>query len=129
VTGRFDGQQQRIAERVQRDHPDWVIMWGCHSRLYWAFPRFNAPQGTVIAAPDPAELTEHMRQAELAAVLTSRTGRVRLRPPWRPEPARFGREPARFGPEAARFGPEAARFGYEPAPLWPEPAAAKGGVG
>jgi hypothetical protein len=111
-------------------------MWGCHSRLYWAFPRFNAPQGTVIAAPDPAGLTEHMRQAERAAVLTSRTGRARPRPPWRPEPARFGPEPAPFGPEPApfgyepaRFGPEPAPFGPEPAPVWPEPAAAKGGVG
>jgi hypothetical protein len=69
VTGRLDDQQQRYAAQLEHDHPSWVIIWGYHSRLYWAFPLFNAPQGTVVAAPSPAELTEAMRRAELAAAV------------------------------------------------------------
>ena len=86
MTGRLDDQQQRFAAQVEADHQDWVVMWGYHSRLYWAFPRFNAPPGTVVAAPEPVELTEGMRRAELAAALAPRFGPAPPARPCQPEP-------------------------------------------
>jgi hypothetical protein len=87
VTGRLDDQQQRYAAQVEHDHPNWVVMWGYHSRLYWAFPRFNAPRGTVVTAPSPAELTEAMRRSELAAA-APRFGSAPPRPRQPGPPAR-----------------------------------------
>jgi hypothetical protein len=40
--------------------------------MYWAFPLFSAPPGTIITAPDPAALAAQMRQAE--ADLAARPG-------------------------------------------------------
>jgi hypothetical protein len=102
VTGHLDDQQQRFAAQMQRDHPDWVIMWGYHSRLYWAFPLFNAPKGTVLAAPGPAELTESIGRAELAATLASRGGPAQPPPPLGPEPLPPQSPPAR-APAATAF--------------------------
>ena len=67
MTGSFDEQEQRAAVRIEHDHPRWLILWGAHTRLYWAFPRFHAPPGTMITAPDTAELTTRMQHAEFAA--------------------------------------------------------------
>jgi hypothetical protein len=97
VTRRLDDQQQRFAAQVEQDHQDWVIMWGYYSRLYWAFPRFNVPPGTVVAAPAPGELTEAMRRAEIAAALAPRFEPAPPPRPRRPEPPRQrpgGRSPA-----------------------------------
>ena len=67
MTGSIDEQEQRAAARIERDHPQWLILWGAHTRLFWAFPRFHAPPGTVIAAQGTAELITRMQHAELAA--------------------------------------------------------------
>jgi hypothetical protein len=64
----YDPAERAAAAAIERDHrPNWVVMWGAHSRLLWAFPLFSAPPGTVLSAPVPAELVAAMRQAELAA--------------------------------------------------------------
>jgi len=67
MTAGPDDLARATAQRIERDHPGWLILWGYHSRLYWAFPRFQAPPGTIVAAPDAAELTTRMQHAELAA--------------------------------------------------------------
>jgi hypothetical protein len=67
MTGSFDEQEQRAAAWIERDHPQWLILWGVHTRLYWGFPRFQAPPGTMIAAPDTAGLITRMQHTELAA--------------------------------------------------------------
>jgi hypothetical protein len=67
MTGPFDERERHTAAQITRRNPYWLVIWGRHSRLYWAFPRFNAPPGTIIAAPDTAELLALMRHTELAA--------------------------------------------------------------
>jgi hypothetical protein len=62
----LDHHQRRIAAQIQRDHPAWLIIWGSHTRKYWAFARFITP-AAIIAAPGPRELTDLMRRAELTA--------------------------------------------------------------
>lgn len=67
MTGRFDDKERRIAAQITHSYPHWLVTWGTYSRFFWAFPRFDVPPGTIIAAPDTAELLTLMRYAELAA--------------------------------------------------------------
>jgi hypothetical protein len=66
MTGRLDEHQRQIAAQLGHDYPNWVILWGLHTRLYWAFPTFAAPLGTIIAAPAPRQLTMRMQATEHA---------------------------------------------------------------
>lgn len=66
MTEFFDDQERQTAARIERENPRWLVMWGVYSRLYWAFPRFDAPPGMIIAAPDPGELLARMRRIEVA---------------------------------------------------------------
>jgi hypothetical protein len=63
----FDPDQRRAAAQIAQHSPQWVVLWGTHTRLYWAFPRFHAPPGTIITAPGTAELTTRMQHTELTA--------------------------------------------------------------
>jgi hypothetical protein len=61
---------QLVAERLESDNPSWIVMFGVYSRQFVAFPRFNAPEGTIIVAGYPGALPERMRRVErLARVL------------------------------------------------------------
>ena len=58
---------RRAAARLQHDHRHWMIMWGCYTRRYVAFPLFPAPHGTILTAVAPAELAAKMRGQERSA--------------------------------------------------------------
>jgi hypothetical protein len=67
------GRAVQVAERLEVDNPDWVIMYGSYSREYVAFPVYpDAPDNSYCSAKDPAALDDHIRETE------SRHGRVRL---------------------------------------------------
>jgi hypothetical protein len=72
-----DDQERRVAAEIEQSHPHWAVMWGCHSRRFWAFPYFQAPQGTIVSAPDRDGLLADMRSIELE-VSIRRAGRVPL---------------------------------------------------
>ena len=55
------------AARLQYDHRHWMVMWGCYTRTYVAFPLFPAPRGTILIATAPDEMTAKMRRQERAA--------------------------------------------------------------
>jgi hypothetical protein len=80
MTGQLDEQERRTAARIGAAHPRWLIIWGTHTRLYWAFSRFTAPAGTgiMLSAAGPRKLLIRMHDAELAA---------RIQPPRPPPPA------------------------------------------
>jgi hypothetical protein len=59
-----DGQGRQIAREIEQNHPSWLVMWGCYSRLFWAFPRFNVPRGTIVSAPEPDRLFAEMQSVE-----------------------------------------------------------------
>jgi hypothetical protein len=65
--GLRDPQEHDTAARIEHGNPRWAIIWGTHSRQYFAFPRFTAPPGTIITAPATTELLDSMRHAELSA--------------------------------------------------------------
>jgi hypothetical protein len=67
------GRAVQVAERLEVDNPDWVIMYGSYSREYVAFPVYpDAPDNSYCSAKDPAQLYDHIRETE------RRHGRVRL---------------------------------------------------
>jgi hypothetical protein len=61
-----DDPERRVAE-MERSYPGWLILWGCYTRLFWAFPRFSVPQGTIVSAADPDRLLADMHSVELEA--------------------------------------------------------------
>ena len=67
------GRAVQVAERLEVNNPDWVIMYGSYSREYVAFPVYpDAPDNSYCSAKDPAKLDDHIRETE------RRHGRVRL---------------------------------------------------
>jgi hypothetical protein len=67
------GRAVQVAERLEVDNPDWVIMYGSYTREFVAFPVYpDAPDNSYCSAKDPAALDDHIREAE------RRHGRVRL---------------------------------------------------
>jgi hypothetical protein len=83
MTEFYDDPERQTAARIERDNPQWLVLWGVYSRLFWAFPRFNAPPGLIIAAPDPGELLARMHRIEIAV---SRGLSDETAPPWQPPP-------------------------------------------
>lgn len=65
---------RRAAARLQHDHECWLVLWGCYTRSFVAFPLFPAPPGTVLTARTPADLAARMRRQE-------RSAGVRVPPP------------------------------------------------
>lgn len=63
----YDPGKRAAAARLSRDQPGWLIMWGTHSHLYYAYPAFDAPPGTILTATSSGGLHARIRQAELAA--------------------------------------------------------------
>lgn len=71
-TGRA-AQAAQVAERLEEDNPDWVIIYGSYSREFVAFPLYlDATDNSYCSAKDPAALDDHIRATE------RRHGRVRL---------------------------------------------------
>jgi hypothetical protein len=63
---------RKTAARIERDYPQWLIMWSPYYEEYWAYPRFRVPQGTVLHDADPGELVAEMRAVQKAAAQAAR---------------------------------------------------------
>ena len=100
------GRAVQVAERLEEDNPDWVIMYGSYSREFVAFPVYpDAPDNSYCSAKDPAALDDHIRETE------RRHGRVRLAP----IPVGVGGGPAvsqRLGASPGLPGPLACRYAF-----------------
>jgi hypothetical protein len=62
-----DGAERQIAAEIEQSHPQWMVLWGYHSRLFWAFPLFQVPRGTIVSAHDRDGLLANMHTVELRA--------------------------------------------------------------
>jgi hypothetical protein len=60
-----DDRERQVAAEIEQSHPHWAVIWGCYSRRFWAFPYFQAPQGTIVSAPDRDRLLADMHSIEL----------------------------------------------------------------
>jgi hypothetical protein len=77
VTGELleAGHAVQVAERLEQDNPDWLVLYGSYTREFVAFPVYpDAPDNCYCSAKDPAALDGHIRETE------RRTGHVRLMP-------------------------------------------------
>ena len=41
---------RQMVENLRRRHPDWMIMYGTYSQMFWAFPLFTAFPGHYVGA-------------------------------------------------------------------------------
>ena len=62
----FDGHETHCetAQRIERDNPAWIVVWGVYTREYVAFPKFGAPPGTMLCSRNLNTLATAMRQIE-----------------------------------------------------------------
>lgn len=59
-----DNACRATAERINRSRPQWLVLWGCYSHLYWAYPLFETRRSMLIYAAYPDALVARMDEAE-----------------------------------------------------------------
>lgn len=57
-------EMKRVAQRLEKENPRWIVLFGDYSRQFVAFPRFPTPMGTIVAARYPDALPAWMRAVE-----------------------------------------------------------------
>lgn len=76
VNAVIDEQAAReIASRLEAAHPLWMVVYGVFTQQFVCFPRFNAPDGTVLVAIYPGALHDRMKHIE-EAVCTAQQGKL-----------------------------------------------------
>jgi hypothetical protein len=55
---------RETARQIERRRPGWIVVWGCYTRQFVAFPLFRAAPGAIVAAKQPATLITSMRETE-----------------------------------------------------------------
>jgi hypothetical protein len=83
TAGLSEEECKNIAERLEKEHPKWMVMFGVYSREFYCLPLFpDATPGLEIRAQYPEAAAERMQQTELEI---ARRNRVRVREggaPW-----------------------------------------------
>jgi hypothetical protein len=64
VSRKGDNACYAIAERIGQSRPQWLVMWGCYSRLYWAYPLFEMRPRMIVHAAYPDALVARMDETE-----------------------------------------------------------------
>jgi hypothetical protein len=59
-----DNRLYAIAEEIQQLRPGWLVIFGCYSRLWWAYPLFPVRRRFILHADDPETLIARMDAAE-----------------------------------------------------------------
>jgi hypothetical protein len=59
-----DDACRATVERINQSRPQWLVLWGLYSRLYWAFPLFAARHRFLVHAAYPDALIARMDEAE-----------------------------------------------------------------
>lgn len=57
-------RRREVIGNLRQRHPDWMIMYGVYTRMFWAYPLFTTRAGNYVGAADPAELDRRMTEAE-----------------------------------------------------------------
>jgi len=53
-----------IAAQLEQSHPNWIVVFGVYTKQFVAFPRFRAPDRTILAALYPDALADRMKSTE-----------------------------------------------------------------
>jgi hypothetical protein len=59
-----DDEGRAIAEDIRRQRPGWLVIFGCYSRQFVAFPLFAVSRRTILTARYPDALIDRMVRAE-----------------------------------------------------------------
>ncbi len=59
-----DEAHRDTAQRIERENPRWIVVWGVYSHEFVALPKFRAPSGTVLHSRNFKALVAGMRQIE-----------------------------------------------------------------
>lgn len=76
VAGEEDDACRAIAEKINQGRPQWLITWGCYSRLFWAYPLFEMRPRMLAHAWYPKALLARMDDAEQRFRVWSGNGEV-----------------------------------------------------
>jgi hypothetical protein len=69
-----DDACRAIAGRIQRQHPDWLVLWGCFSKRYVAFPLFPVRRRAIVTAYYSRALISRMSEVEHVLGIRSEEG-------------------------------------------------------
>jgi hypothetical protein len=61
---RNDNRFYAIAEEIQQLRPGWLVIFGCYSRLWWAYPLFAVRRRVILSADNPETLIARMDAAD-----------------------------------------------------------------
>jgi hypothetical protein len=53
-----------IARHLEAKSSNWLVLWGVYTHQFVAFPRFDAPRGTIVTAIYPDALIDRMQGVE-----------------------------------------------------------------
>jgi hypothetical protein len=59
-----DDEGWAIAEDIRKQRPGWLVIFGCYSRQFIAFPLFAVNRRTILTAKYPDALIARMARAE-----------------------------------------------------------------
>ena len=73
----WDGEARAAAQQMQESWPGWTVLYGMHSRRYYAMPAF-APEPIIIEASTLEDLAAQMNETEIHAAHHTRSdGQIR----------------------------------------------------
>jgi hypothetical protein len=59
-----DDEPREIARHLAAKSPNWLVLWGVYTHEFVAFPRFDAPRGTIVTAIYPDTLIGRTQEVE-----------------------------------------------------------------
>jgi hypothetical protein len=59
-----DNACRAAAEHLHQIRPQWLVIWGCYSRRFWAFPLFDTRHRIIVNDTSPQAVLTQMDQAE-----------------------------------------------------------------
>jgi hypothetical protein len=64
VPSNDDNACQATAERINRSQPNWLVIYGCYTKRFWAFALFEMRRRMIVHAAYPDALIARMHDAE-----------------------------------------------------------------
>ncbi|MGH3157789.1 MAG: hypothetical protein ACRDNF_14600 [Streptosporangiaceae bacterium] len=53
-----------FAEQINQARPQWLVLWGCYTRRFWAYPLFDMRPRRLVHAGYPDALLARLDHAE-----------------------------------------------------------------
>jgi len=67
-------EPREIARHLEEESPNWLVLWGTYTHQFVAFPRFDAPRGTIVTAIYPDALVGRTQEVERRLQISAEKG-------------------------------------------------------